>query len=340
MRSVAHLTDDLNLGGVTRALDVVVRGLGPGFDQRIVQVAPKRMTPVRVASDVLVVHVSASWAKLPYLAALRLSNPRARLIIVEHTYTASFARLHVVAPARFATMLRCAYGLADAVVAVSRIQADWISASRFVPDDRLHVIRSASDLDALLDVPVPVRAPGPLRVGAYGRYSHEKGFDLLIEAFRRIPPELATLSLRGLGPERARLEALAADLPHVTIGDVLNDIPRFLAEIDVIAVPSRRESFGSVALEARAGARPLVATAVDGLIEQLDPAYGRSVRPEDPEAMAAAIRTLAAADLPAMGAAARRSAINHVPEVLAAWKRLLTAPVLAPVARLSQTSPT
>lgn len=340
MSRIAHLTDDPGLGGVSRLVEFLLSGLGTSLHQRIVQVVPKRLTPLAIDADVLVVHFSASWAKLPYLVALRTAYPRSRLIVVEHTYTASFARQHVAAPGRFATLLRLAYGLADAVVAVSQNQANWLLASGFVRPAKLIVIRSASDLGALFEVPPPVRAAGPLRVGAYGRYSSEKGFDLLIEAFRRIPPTVATLTLRGLGPEASRLRQLAAGLPHVTVGEVLSDIPAFMREVDVIAVPSRRESFGSVALEARAAARPVVATAVDGLIEQMAPAYGRLVPAESPSALAAAIIELASADIATLGVAARTSTRRHVPDVLAAWRTLLSTDVVAKAAGLPQSSPT
>jgi glycosyltransferase involved in cell wall biosynthesis len=77
----------------------------------------------------------------------------------------------------------------------------------------------------------------------------------------------------------------------------------------VVAIPSRRESFGRVTLEAMASGRPLVASRVGGLEEAItDFETGRLVPPEDPAALAEALRSLLL-DLPSarrMGAAARQ----------------------------------
>lgn len=327
MIRVAHLSDDAALGGVSKVVEFLLAHLGGGFEQRLVSVQPTRMTPLAIDADVIVMHASSSWAKLAYLALLRMADPRRPLILVEHTYTASFMRRHVTSPARFRALLRTAYGLATRVVTVSDAQAAWLIAERLVAPDKLHVIKAASDVAPMFAVAPPAPHAGPLVVGAYGRYSGEKGFDVLIEAFRSVPPDVARLVIGGLGPEKARLMAAARDLPHVVIGDVVRDVAGFLAGVDAVAIPSRREAFGQVALEARAAARPVIATAVDGLVEQLSPAYGTLVPPDDPAALATAIRALAGRDLAAMGRAARRSAEGHAPAVAAGWRDLLSTVV-------------
>lgn len=64
---------------------------------------------------------------------------------------------------------------------------------------------------------------------------------------------------------------------------------------DMVIVPSRSESFGLVALEALACARPVIATAADGLRWVLgDGRFGRLVPLHDVEALASAVTDLVA----------------------------------------------
>lgn len=63
--------------------------------------------------------------------------------------------------------------------------------------------------------------------------------------------------------------------------------PSLLRHVDVLVVPSRREPFGTVAAEALAAGVPVVASAVDGLVEVVeDGRTGRLVPPGDPVSLA------------------------------------------------------
>jgi glycosyltransferase involved in cell wall biosynthesis len=103
-----------------------------------------------------------------------------------------------------------------------------------------------------------------------GRLETSKGFDLLVEAFAGVDPSLgATLVLGGDGSQRETLRALGRRLGLV-------DLVRFVGTLDeagvdtwmrraeVVVVPSRREAFGIVALEAWRAGTPLVATSLGG----------------------------------------------------------------------------
>lgn len=342
MIRLAHLRDEAEIGGVARMVQFLMDRLGAGFEQAAVHVAPSRLTPFGIDADVLVAHVTSIWTKVPYLAMLRLARAGRPLVLVEHSYTEHFIRRHVDAPQRFNVMLRTAYGLATHVVAVSHGQAAWMRANRLVPEDKLTVIRSATDMAGLAAIaaPAPRRNGAPMHLGAYGRYAEQKGFDLLVEAMHHIPPGLARLSLRGLGPDKDKLQTLALGLPHVVIGELVHDVADFLSTVDAVAVPSRWEAFGQVATEARAAARPVIATDVDGLSEQVCSEFGLLVPPDNVQALADAIRRMASADLTSLGEAARRSVASHGADHLAAWRTLLSAAARKPVALASQSSAT
>lgn len=316
---IIHLLDDPALGGVTRTIDTIRANLGAAYEHRLEIVDTRRPLAPRIDGDVLVAHFTASWAKLPFLASLRLRN-HAPLVAVEHSYTASYERRFVTSAARFRTMLRMAYGLADRVVAVSQGQAHWIMECGLTSAAKLHVVPSTTDITALLDLAPPERVQRPLRLGAYGRYCEQKGFETLVEAMHRIAPDVASLHIRGLGEGRLALAAAAQHLPHVCVDGPVGDLRAFLSSVDVVVVPSLWEAFGQVALEARAAGRPVIASGIDGLAEQISPATGRLVPPGDAQALADAVADLARSDLAAMGVAARRSAVPHPEATFAGWR--------------------
>ncbi|MBW3632249.1 MAG: glycosyltransferase, partial [Chloroflexi bacterium] len=70
-------------------------------------------------------------------------------------------------------------------------------------------------------------------------------------------------------------------------------LPLFYSAADVVAVPSRYESFGLVAVEALACGTPVVASRVGGLRFTIEEGTtGFLVKPQSPEALATAIETI------------------------------------------------
>ncbi len=322
MRNIVHILDDVALGGVTRLLDSLLPALDAGLrHERIVQRTQRRLPP-RLRADVIVVHFTMAWSKLPFLAALRLAHPAARLILVEHSYTAGFEACCVSHRARFRALLRASYGLVNHVVAVSQGQAAWMRAAGLARAGHVHVIPCVPDLAPFAAVPPAAPHTGPLRLGAFGRYAPQKGFDTLIEAMRLVAPECAHLTLAGYGEDEASLREAAATLPHVQIRGRVNPVA-FLSEMDAIAMPSRWEAGAVSCWELRAAGRPCIVSDVDGLPEQVPAARGLVVPPEDPAMLAEAIRALAGADRVAMGVEARASVEGAFARVIEAWEDLL-----------------
>jgi glycosyltransferase involved in cell wall biosynthesis len=323
MIKVVHLSDDRGLGGVNRAVDALLSRLDTSFAHSRQHVAPAREVPPALDAQVVVIHFTTSWRKLAWLYGLRARNPSAHLILVEHSYTRAFEALHVTNPKRFRTMLRLTYGLMDRVVAVSKNQGDWIIEATSLSAERLTVINPVTDLNALLALPLPLRLPGPLRLCGYGRYCPQKGFDTLIDAMRLVGPGIATLRLVGLGPDEKTLREQAAGMMHVTIEGPVAGPAMLFGDVDAVAIPSRFEAFGLVGLEARAAARPIIVSAVDGLIDQALPMPELTVPPEDPVALARAITWLASQNISALGAAAARSVKWTEARTVYGWNLLL-----------------
>jgi glycosyltransferase involved in cell wall biosynthesis len=185
---------------------------------------------------------------------------------VEHSYTEAFCALNVPNRTRFHSLLRTAYALFDRVVAVSETQAAWMRDRGLVEPSALRAIPSAVELSGFLALPdAPAR---PRVIGAIGRLHRQKGFDTLIRAFTRCTDPDLRLHIYGEGEERPALEDLAAlDARIVFMGRAADSVA-MMAAVDAVAAPSRWEAYGLMCLEARAAGRPVLAAAVDGLLDQ------------------------------------------------------------------------
>ncbi len=147
----------------------------------------------------------------------------------------------------------------------------------------------------------PPAGPGEPPVLLFaGRHRYYKGLDTLIRAMPRLD---ACLLVGGDGPMRPVWEALVAELGVGEkvrfVGEVSDEaLPGLYASADIFVLPanSRAEAFGKVLLEAMAAGLPCVTTEVGtgtSLVVQ-DGVTGRVVPPQDPEALAAALRPLLA----------------------------------------------
>ncbi len=183
---------------------------------------------------------------------------------------------------------------------------------------------------------------GAFVVGAVGRLVEEKGFDYLIEAASEIARHAPTLKLLMVGGgsgssgdyEEALRRKARDSLPASSIifTGYRRDVRECMAAMDVVVVPSLREVFGLVAVEAMALERPVVASAVGGLPEVVeDGVTGILVPARDPGGIARAVQRLHddRALAGEMGRAGRRRAEDlfdlraHVREIEAIYEGLI-----------------
>lgn len=142
----------------------------------------------------------------------------------------------------------------------------------------VRVIPSGIDLPAVVGDEAE-----PPEVLYAGRLSPEKGVRELMAASRGL-----NLVVAGDGPLRAAVPTALGMLPH-------GELQRLYARAAVVVCPSLREGFGVVCAEAMAHGRPVVASAVGGLLDLVaDGETGILVRPGDPAALRAAIDSLLA----------------------------------------------
>lgn len=133
-------------------------------------------------------------------------------------------------------------------------------------------------------------------IGFVGRLCREKGLAELAEAWRALREEhpRAHLVLVGEREPQDPLPAVAAALldgdPRVHAAGFAWDVPRHLRAMDLVALPSWREGFPVVPLEAAAMGLPVVATRVAGCVDAVvDGVTGALVPARDAGALAAAL---------------------------------------------------
>jgi glycosyltransferase involved in cell wall biosynthesis len=201
------------------------------------------------------------------------------------------------------------YGRLAAVLTSARDAGVRLRTDLGVRGDRVHVVHNGVDLPA---VPSGPAGTDLLRVGALGRLTEQKGFEVLIEAVRRLVSGGARLEvlIGGAGRDEGRLRTAATGLP-VTFPGFVDDVRGFLAELDVFCLSSRRETLPLVLLEAMAEGMPCVTTDVGDIRAAVD--EDALVVPSDaPEALAGALSMLL--EDPALrarlGARARRRAVR------------------------------
>lgn len=156
----------------------------------------------------------------------------------------------------------------------------------------------------------PEEPPHALYVG---RLSEEKGVRELAEAAKGLP-----LVVVGDGPLRSLFPQAVGFVPPHELGP-------YYGRAAVVVVPSRREGYGIVAREAMAYGRPVVATAVGGLVDAVeDGMNGLLVPPCNPRALRSAIESLLDdAELRSrLGANAAASARRRFSFETAAWTQV------------------
>ncbi len=299
--------------------------VGPGVTVVHVPAGP----PTSLPKDALLPHMddfadwmAADWATtgdpqvvhahfwMSGLAALRAGHRRG--VPVAQTFHAlgSVKRRHQrdadTSPAERLQLEHRVAAEVDVVIATCRDEVRELSLMG-VPTDHVRVVPCG--VDAAHFTPSgagPEQLPhsGRARLLAVGRLVERKGFDLAVRALVDLPEaELVVVggppsAHLGADPEARRLRALAVELGVadrlVLTGQLPHaDLPAYYRSADVVLAVPWYEPFGITPLEAAACGRPVVGTAVGGLLDSVDDGRtGRLVPPRDVPALVAAVRDL------------------------------------------------
>jgi glycosyltransferase involved in cell wall biosynthesis len=187
-------------------------------------------------------------------------------------------------------------GIATRVIAVSNSVAKTVTRWG-ISKDKVRVVLNRTlgspRQQPLADV-VPAKLARPAIVTVGGMY-HRKGIAELISAFEIAAAQFpeAHLYLVGDGPDRALFENQARasrSLERIHFEGFQGAPQQYMLSADIFVLPSRRESFGLVLIEARAAGCAIVASDIDGISEALDGgAAGKLIPPGNVQALADAL---------------------------------------------------
>ena len=300
-------------------------------------------------ADVIVVSsptffsIGAGWL----LARLK----RARLVVeVRDLWPAIFTELGVLTNRRLIRLLErlelAAYAAADTVIVVSDgFRANLIA--RGVPADKVHTIRNGVrpgefDPGAVPDAQVRARLGANANdclVLYAGTHGISQGLTSVADAAADLTEEPIWFAFVGDGADKQRLQDRVAEhaLRNVTLLPSLphEQVPALLAAADICLVPLRDvplfSSFiPSKMFEYLAAGKPVVGALAGEAAQILREAGAWVVPPADSEALAAAIRTLAADPQrrQAMGQQGRCYVEKHFDRAMLArlYRKLLDSP--------------
>jgi len=183
---------------------------------------------------------------------------------------------------------------ADAVTTCSKVLLD--QAVELAPEIKfkIKVVHNGVNVELFANA-TPYSHPKPYLL-AVGQLERHKGFDLLIDAFSQMQDEKIgfDLLIAGDGSMRRELEDQIrkndlGDRVHLLGGVSQQKVASLMRGSRGVVIPSRREPFGIVALEARAANKPIVASNVGGLPEALRGSNAVLIEPENGNALMQAL---------------------------------------------------
>ncbi len=200
-------------------------------------------------------------------------------------------------------LIKTFYRFADKIVAVSEgIKANLVEEFN-IPPHKTEVLYNPVDLDLISELSrvsaghVFFKEGVPVLLSV-GRLVPQKGFDILLKAFRKVLEEMdARLIILGEGQGREPLLMLAGDLAitgKVSFAGFQGNPYKFMSKADIFVLPSRYEGLPMVILEAMACGAPVVSSdCKSGPREILqDGSHGVLVPVEDVDALSAALSRL------------------------------------------------
>lgn len=179
----------------------------------------------------------------------------------------------------------------DGLIFESRFAADAYAARVGVPRVPTRIIHNGL---APSDFALVEADPDATDLLFIGELRDLKGVDVLLDAIAILKAETGgSATIVGAGPDEVKLRQQADSLG-------LNGSVRFMGAMPareafrlgrIVIVPSRKESFPYIVLEAAAGGAPLIATSVGGIPEIVNGSDTPLIPPGSPSALVSAIRS-------------------------------------------------
>lgn len=201
---------------------------------------------------------------------------------------------------------QCSAGYVTRYIAVSKALKIRLVEKYKIPANKITVIYNGVELDQYnpnMNVSETVRRSLGITddhpiIGTIGRLVYQKGFSYFLKAAERVysKKKQVRFVIVGHGQEEANLKSLAESLgisKLCTFAGLRFDVAHLLSAFDIFVLPSVLEGLPRIVIEAMAMERPIVATDIDGVREELKHnKTGLLVPPADYVSLADAILSL------------------------------------------------
>ena len=186
----------------------------------------------------------------------------------------------------------------DQIIVISSDNLRHLSEYDEIDKNRLNLIYNGIEVDKFLDnydkASLPVK-DGDIVITCIAELHPRKGHKYLFQAFKKLQQEMPTLHLVlvGIGPAEKELKSNYGSIPNIHFLGWREDIPQILKASDIVVLPSLREAFGLVLIEAMASGVITVATDNGGTKDIIE--HGKSgylVPPANSERLIDAIRII------------------------------------------------
>jgi glycosyltransferase involved in cell wall biosynthesis len=220
----------------------------------------------RLRPDVVVAPTPGPFGMLGMHLAKRSG---ARLVVGFHTHFEALTTLFRnwgigarIANGYLTACHRQLFRTSDLVLANS---SEMVAIARSIGAQRVDLMATPIPRRFLNEPPVAARACVE-RVLFAGRLAPEKNLEAVVEAAHRLPD--VEFLVVGDGPLRSWMEDQSNRLPNLTHSGWVkrSRIMSLIDEVDALVLPSTVESFGTIALESMARARPVLVSSACGIL--------------------------------------------------------------------------
>jgi glycosyltransferase involved in cell wall biosynthesis len=200
------------------------------------------------------------------------------------------------------------YGKIDHMITLTNLQKEHLLNMLPVPPEKYLVIPNGVDSEKFLPQEkndperlktrktLGIEKDNEILVGLIGRFDHQKGQLEFIDAIRNLKSKLPNVKYvlvgedtYGEAPLQKRIlnDILSYDLnSHVQVRGFSNEVQKIMKALDIFIMPSYKETFGIVLVEAMACEKICISTKAGGPIEILDSGtYGLLIEPKSSTAI-------------------------------------------------------
>lgn len=235
--------------------------------------------------SISIIHCHGRGAGM-YSRLVKLIIPRIKIVYTVHGFHPD--TLNEIAKQAYILMEKVLYHMTDVVINVSQSERE-LFIKKVSPSDKtkIHYIPNYITQADIQPRSLPVQLDSQyINLLYVGRLSHEKGIDILVEAWPKVKQN-CRLYVIGYGPFEGLITA-NSDNSIVYLGKVEN-ASSFLGNFDAIIIPSRFEGMPYIGLESMISKACVIVTPAVGITDLFMPATSYMAKDFSPGSLADAI---------------------------------------------------